>query len=62
MKKLMLALAVASLSTGAIAQETVTVTDVPVKKNSVETNSFWSNWFISAGVNYNAFIQARNLD
>ena len=51
MKKLMLALAVASLSTGAIAQETVTVTDVPVKKNSVETNSFWSNWFISAGVN-----------
>ena len=59
MKKLMLALAVASLSTGAIAQETVTVTDVPVKKNSVETNSFWSNWFISAGVNYNAFYSSQ---
>ena len=37
MKKLMLALAIASMSTAAIAQETVTVTDVPVKENSVET-------------------------
>ena len=43
MKKLMLALAVASLSSAAIAQETYTVTDVPVKEKSVETNSFWSN-------------------
>lgn len=59
MKKLMLALAIASMSTAAIAQETVTVTDVPVKENSVETNSFWSNWFISAGLNYNAFYSSQ---
>ena len=61
MKKLMLALAVASMSTAAIAQETVTVTDVPVKENSVETNSFWSNWFISAGLNYNAFYSSQEM-
>lgn len=59
MKKLMLALAVASLSSAAIAQETYTVTDVPVKEKSVGTNSFWSNWFISAGVNYNAFYSSQ---
>ena len=59
MKKLMLALAVASMSTAAMAQETVKVTDVPVKENSVETNSFWSNWFISAGLNYNAFYSSQ---
>ena len=62
MKKLMLALAIASMSTAAIAQETVTVTDVPVKENSVETNSFWSNWFISAGVNLNAFYSSQELN
>lgn len=61
MKKLMLALAVASMSAAAIAQETVTVTDVPVKENSVETNSFWSNWFISAGLNYNAFYSSQEM-
>lgn len=61
MKKLMLALAIASMSTAAIAQETVTVTDVPVKENSVETNSFWSNWFISAGLNYNAFYSSQQM-
>lgn len=61
MKKLMLALAVASMSTAAIAQEAVKVTDVPVKKNSVETNSFWSNWFISAGLNYNAFYSSQEV-
>ena len=41
-------LAVASLSLNAMAQED------PTEKYSVSTNSFWSNWFIQAGVNWNA--------
>ena len=39
------------LSLGSMAQET---TD-PVLKHSVTTNSFWSNWFIQAGADWNAF-------
>ena len=49
MKKLMLALAFAGFATATTAQE-----NVPVKKHSVATNSFWSNWFVSAGGSYNA--------
>ena len=49
MKKLMLALAFAGFATATTAQE-----NVPVKKHSVATNSFWANWFISAGGAYNA--------
>ena len=41
-------LAVASLSMSAMAQ------DDPTEKYSVSTNSFWSNWFIQANVNYSA--------
>lgn len=52
MKKLMIALAVASLSTVAFAQETVEVVEVPTEKYSVSTNSFWSNWFLSVGGDY----------
>ena len=52
MKKLMIALAVASLSTVALAQETVGVAEVPTEKYSVSTNSFWSNWFLSVGGDY----------
>ena len=48
MKKLFLMLAVASLSMSAMAQ------DDPTEKYSVSTNSFWSNWFIQANVNYSA--------
>ena len=48
MKKFFLMLAVASLSLNAMAQED------PTEKYSVSTNSFWSNWFIQAGVNWNA--------
>lgn len=48
MKKLFLMLAVASLSLNAMAQED------PTEKYSVSTNSFWSNWFIQVGVNWNA--------
>lgn len=49
MKKLFLMLAVASLSLNAMAQED------PTEKYSVSTNSFWSNWFIQANVNWNHF-------
>ncbi len=55
MKKLMIALAVASLSTVAFAQETIEVVEVPTEKYSVSTNSFWSNWFIQVGADYSAF-------
>lgn len=40
------------LSMGSMAQET---TADPVEKYSVATNSFWSNWFIQAGADWNAF-------
>lgn len=52
MKKLMLVLAFVGLSSFAFAQDNTTV---PVKKYSVATNSFWSNWFITVGGDYNAF-------
>ena len=51
MKRLMFVLAFAGISAFAIAQDA----SVPVKKYSVATNSFWSNWFITVGGNYNAF-------
>ena len=41
-------LAIAGLSMNAMAQED------PTLKYSVATNSFWSNWFIQANVNYSA--------
>lgn len=54
MKKtmIMMALACWSVSVGAQTTEaTVNTSD----KYSVVTNSFWSNWFISAGATYNMF-------
>lgn len=50
MKKLMLALAFVGFTTTAFAQET----QVPVSKYSVATNSFWSNWFVSVGADFNS--------
>ena len=47
----MFVLAFVGMTSFALAQETT----VPVKKYSVATNSFWSNWFITVGGNYNAF-------
>jgi len=44
-------LAVAGMSIGAMAQ----TGDTPKMKYSVATNSFWSNWFVSADVSYGAF-------
>ena len=45
MKKILMALVVAGMSVCAMAQ----TEDYPVRKHSVETNSFWSNWFVSLG-------------
>ena len=48
MKKMMLALALVSLAVGVKAQEP----DIPRSRYSVSTNSFWANWYISAGGDY----------
>lgn len=60
MKKLLVVLAFVGLAVYVNAQETV----VPTQKYSVATNSFWSNWFITAGGDYNVFYsdQERGLD
>lgn len=50
MKKLLLMLAFVGFASYAMAQS-----DVPQKKFSVATNSFWSNWFITAGGDYSVF-------
>lgn len=55
MKKLMIALACASLSATAFAQD---VTEVPTQKYSVATNSFWSNWFITVQGTYSSYKDA----
>jgi outer membrane protein OmpA-like peptidoglycan-associated protein len=50
MKKFLMVLALASVSVAGMAQN-----ETPELKYSVATNSFWSNWFISADVMYGAF-------
>ena len=50
MKKFLMVLAMASMSVAGMAQD-----DAATLKYSVATNSFWSNWFISADVAYEAF-------
>ena len=47
----MIALAFVGLAStaSAVAQNT----EVPSKKYSVATNSFWANWFVSAGIEAN---------
>lgn len=52
MKKIMFALALAGLSTAAVAQE---MTEIPTDKYSVATNRFGGNWFITVGGDYTAF-------
>jgi len=52
MKKLLIVLAIASVSVASFAQED------PTLKHSVATNSFWSNWFVQAGANWNAWYTA----
>jgi outer membrane protein OmpA-like peptidoglycan-associated protein len=50
MKKFLMVLAFAGVSVAGMAQN-----ETPELKYSVATNSFWSNWFISADVAYEAF-------
>lgn len=50
MRKLFIALAFVGLTTGVMAQET----EIPRSKYSVATNSFWANWYVSAGGQFNA--------
>ncbi|MDD6438502.1 MAG: OmpA family protein [Prevotella sp.] len=56
MKKLFVILALAGVSLGAAAQET---NADPTLKYSVATNSFWSNWFIQAGVDWSAWYSGQ---
>ena len=50
MKKFLLLIAIAGFGLSAMAQDAD-----PVQKYSVATNSFWSNWYIQAGVDWNAW-------
>ena len=61
MRKLLMGLALFSMSMTAFAQEAD-----PTLKYSVATNSFWSNWFIQVGGDYNIWYSnqehGRHLD
>ena len=50
MKKLLVILAFAGVSTVGMAQN-----ENQEQKYSVETNSFWSNWFVQANLGYDVF-------
>ena len=54
MKKLLAVLAFAGLSLSGFAQDAT-----PTEKYSVATNSFWSNWFIQAGAEWNAWYSSE---
>lgn len=54
MKKLLIALAFVGFSTAAMAQDAE-----PTLKHTVATNSFWSNWFIQVGADWNAFYSSE---
>lgn len=55
MKKFLMLLAFAGLTTAASAQEP----NYPTLKHQVVTNSFWSNWFVDAGFDWNAFYSSQ---
>ena len=54
MRKLLLMLVFTSISAASIAQDDA----VSEAKHSVETNRFWSNWFVQGNVTWNAFYSA----
>lgn len=54
MKKLFIALAFAGISMSSMAQDAD-----PTLKYSVATNSFWSNWFIQVGADWNAWYSGQ---
>ena len=53
MKKLFCVLALASMSLTSMAQ------DEPTQKYSVATNSFWNNWFVQVGADWNAYYSSQ---
>ena len=53
MKKLMMLLAICSLTSFVSAAETTE--NIPTKKHQVVTNGFWDNWFIDAGFTHLSF-------
>ncbi len=57
MKKLLAVLAFAGISMSGFAQDVT-----PTEKYSVATNSFWSNWFIQVGADWNAWYSAEEKD
>ena len=59
MKKLLAVLALAGISMSGFAQEATAQDATPTEKYSVATNSFWSNWFIQAGADWNAWYSAE---
>ena len=59
MKKLLIVLAFAGISTVAMAQNTDAV---PTEKYSVATNSFWSNWFIQVGGQWSTWYSNQEHD
>lgn len=54
MRKLLIALAFIGVSMCSMAQDAA-----PVQKYSVATNSFWDNWFIQVGSNWNAWYSSQ---
>ena len=54
MRKLLIVLAFAGISMSTMAQDAA-----PVQKYSVATNSFWSNWFIQVGADWNAWYSSE---
>ena len=54
MKKLLISFALVGCSLASFAQE-----PEPVLKHSISTNSFWSNWFVQLGGDYNSWISTQ---
>ena len=54
-KRMLLILAVASLSLSVMAQDDDNMNIEPAEKHRVATNGFWQNWFLGANVTWSAF-------
>ena len=54
MRKILFALAFAGVSMTSFAQS-----EVPTQQYSVATNSFWSNWFIQVGGDWNVWYSGQ---
>lgn len=56
MKKIMMIFAWVVFPTLLMSQES----ELPIHKHSVSTRTFWSNWFVSAGVDFNAVYSSQD--